>query len=91
MVNALEQRLVAHNSLSIASMAGHPGHHLAALVKQLVGCIGVNQGGQGQVFGLDHVKLAAERERKVQALVAVINRELLPAAFIKRLGLGVNG
>ena len=90
LVNALQQRLVTCNSLGIASMAGHPSHYLAALVKQLVGYVGIHQGGQSEIFGLDHIELATQHKGKVQTLAAVIHGELLPAAFIKRLGLGIH-
>ncbi len=90
LVDTVEQRLIASDRLGIARMAGHPGHHLAALVEELVGDVGVNQRGQGHVLRLDHVELATQREREVQPLVAVEDRQLLPGALIKGLGLRVD-
>ena len=78
-IDFFEQRLVTGDRLGVASVAGHPANDLGAIFKQLVGHVGVDQAGQGHVFGLEHVKVVAELARQLLAPVAGLHLHLLPA------------
>ena len=89
-VDFFEQRLVTGDRLGIAGVAGHPADDLGAVLEQLVGHIGVDQAGQGHVFGLEHIKVVAELTRQFLAPVAGLHLHLLPARAGEVFGGGVD-
>ena len=89
-VDFFEQRLVTGDRLGVSGVAGHPANDLGAVFKQLIGHIGVDQAGQGHVFGLEHVKVVAELTRQLLAPVAGLHLHLLPARAGEVFGGGVD-
>ncbi len=79
LVDLVDQGLVSGNRLGVAGVAFHPTEDLGSVFEQLVAHVGVNQFGQRQVLGGHHVKVVAQGQRKLQALVTLEGRQLFPA------------
>ena len=83
LVDLGQQGLVAGNGLGVTGMAFHPADDFGAVFEQLVGHVGIHQGGQGHVLGLDHVKVIAQGHGKFLALVTAGDIDLAPSIGVR--------